>query len=122
MDTWLLNIYRVNKFSEPLEDAYQMKFVYRVSELHPFYFDIALTAHEGPSHTKDHQFGLEAIPLNEGTTFIHLRYSYGYSSLAYLLMKLFGGSKIGFSVTGTNSNGNPVYVDGLRGLVAILFT
>ena len=32
-------------------------------------------------------------------------------------MKLFGGSKIGFSVTGTDSNGNPVYVDGLRGTV-----
>ena len=28
-DTWLLNIYNVNKFSKPLEDAYQMKFVYR---------------------------------------------------------------------------------------------
>ena len=32
-------------------------------------------------------------------------------------MKLFGGSKIGFSVTGTGSNGTPVYVDGLRGSV-----
>ena len=32
-------------------------------------------------------------------------------------MKLFGGSKVGFSVTGTDSNGNPVYVDGLSGTV-----
>jgi len=115
--TWLLNIYNVNKFSDPLEDAYQMKFEYRVSALQARYFDISLTAHEGPFHTKDHQFGLEAIPLDEDTTFIHLRYSYGYSSLAYMLMKLFGGSKTGFSVTGTDSNGNPVYVDGLRGSV-----
>ena len=30
-DTWLLNIYHVNKFPKPIEDAYQMKFVYRVS-------------------------------------------------------------------------------------------
>ena len=116
-DTWLLNIYNLDKFSEPLEDAYQMKFEYRVSELQARYFDVSLTAHAGPFHTKDHQFGLEAIPLNEGTTFIHVRYSYRYSPLAYLLMKLFGGSKIGFSVTGTDSNGNPVYVDGLRGTV-----
>jgi hypothetical protein len=116
-DTWLLNIYNLDKFSEPLEDAYQMKFEYRVSELKARYFDVSLTAHAGPFHTKDHQFGLEAIPLNEGTTFIHVRYSYRYSSLAYLLMKLFGGSKIGFSVTGTGSNGDPVYVDGLRGSV-----
>ena len=116
-DTWLLNIYNVDKFSEPLEDAYQMKFEYRVSELQARYFDVSLNAHEGRFHTKDHQFRLEAIPLNEGTTFIHLRYSYSYSSAAYLLMKLFGGSKIGFSVTGTGSNGDPVYVDGLRGSV-----
>jgi hypothetical protein len=116
-NTWLLNIYNLNKFSDPLEDAYQMKFKYRVSELQARYFDISLTAHEGPFHTKDHQFGLEAIPLDEDTTFIHLRYSYGYSSFSYLLMKLFGGSKIGFSVTGTDSNGNPVYVNGLRGSV-----
>ena len=116
-DTWLLNIYNLDKFSEPLEDAYQMKFEYRVSELQARYFDVSLTAHAGPFHTKDHQFGLEAIPLDDGGTLIHLRYSYRYSSLAYLLMKLFGGSKIGFSVTGTGSNGDPVYVDGLRGSV-----
>jgi len=116
-DTWLLNIYTVDKFSEPIEDAYQMKFEYRVSELQARYFDISLTAHKGPFHTKDHQVGLEAIPLSEGTTFIHLRYSYSYSSVAYVLMKLFGGSRVGFSVTGTDINGNPVYVDGLRGTV-----
>jgi hypothetical protein len=116
-DTWLLNIYNVTKFSEPLEDAYQLKFEYRVSEVQARYFNISLAAPEGPSGTKDHQFALEATPLDEGSTFIHLRYSFGYSRLVYFLMKLFGGSKIGFSVTGTDSNGTPVYVDGLRGSV-----
>jgi hypothetical protein len=116
-DTWLLNIYHVNKFSKPLEDAYQMKFVYCVSELQPFYFDIALTAHEGPSHTKDHQFGFEAVPLEKNITFSHLRYSFGYSSWGYFLMKIFGGGKVGFSVIGTDSDGNPVYAGGLRGSV-----
>ena len=116
-DTWLLNIYNANKLTKPLEDAYQMKFVYRVSELQPVYFDVALTAPEGPFHTKNHRFGLEATSLDEGRTFIHLRYSYRYSPLAYLFMKVFGGSKSGFTVTGTDSDGNPVYVDGLRGSV-----
>jgi hypothetical protein len=116
-DTWLLNIYNVNKSTEPLEDAYQMRFLYRVSELQPVYFYIALTAHEGPSHTKDHQFGLEAIPVEKNITFIHLRYSFGYSALGYFLMKIFGGTKIGFSIIGTDSAGNPVYVEGLRGSV-----
>ena len=116
-DRWLLNIYNVDKLSKPLEDAYHMKFVYRVSELQPVYFDVALTAPEGPFHTKKHEFGLEATPLDEESTFIHLRYSYRYGPLAYLIMKVFGGSKSGFTVTGTDSDGNPVYVDGLRGSV-----
>lgn len=114
-DTWLLNIYRVDEFTEPVEDAYKMEFVYRVSKLEPVYFDIALVAHKGPFHTKDHQIGFEAIPLEKNRTFIHLRYSFGYSAWGYLLMKLFGGSKIGFSRAGTDSAGNAVYVRGLRG-------
>jgi len=50
-------------------------------------------------------------------TFIHLRYSFGYSALGYFLMKIFGGGKVGFSEIGTDSEGNPVYVGGLRGAV-----
>jgi hypothetical protein len=116
-DTWLFNIYVVNKSSESIEDADEMKFVFRVSELQPEYFDIDFTAHEGPHNTKDHKFELEAIPLEKNITFIHANYSFGYSLLVYLPMKLFIGSKIGFSITGTDSAGNPVYVEGLRGTV-----
>ena len=116
-DSWLLNIYHVNKFSKPLADSYQMKFVYRVSELQPAYFDVALTADEGPSHTRDHQFGIEAIALENNITFIHLRYSFEYSTLGYFLMKIFGEGKVGFSVIGSDSYGKPVYVVGLRGAV-----
>jgi hypothetical protein len=116
-DTWLLNIYNVNKFAESLEDAYEMKFVYRARELQPLYFDIALTAHEGPYHTKDHQFELEAIPLEENMTFIHSHYSFGYSFLGYITLKIFVGSKIGFSIIGTDSAGNPVHIEGLRGSI-----
>jgi hypothetical protein len=113
-DTSLINIYSVNKFSKPLGDAYQMKFVYHIDNLQPSYFDITLTANEGPYYTEHHQFRFEMAPLNKDTTLIHLRYSFGYSSLGYFLMKLFGG-KIGFSVIDTDSNDNPVYVGGPRG-------
>jgi hypothetical protein len=94
-----------------------MKFVYRVSKLQLVYFNIALTASVGPFHTKDHQFGFEAIPLGENITFIYLRYSFDYSVLGYFLMKIFGGTKIGFSIIGMDSAGNPIYVEELRGSV-----
>jgi hypothetical protein len=120
-DTWLLTLYNVKKFQDPLKDAYQMNFEYRVIAQQPGFFAISLAARKGPFSTKDHQFELEAIPLDQDRTFIHLRYSYRYSSLGYLLMKsyfsIFGGGRIGFSVIGTDSDGNPVYVGGLMGAV-----
>ena len=120
-DIWLLTLYNVKKFQDPLKDAYQMNFEYRVIAQRIGFFAISLAAREGIFSTKDHQFRLEAIPLDEERTFIHLRYSYRYSRLGYFLMKsyfsIFGGGKIGFSVIGTDSDGNPVYVGGLRGAV-----
>jgi len=120
-DTWLLTLYNVKKFQDPLKDAYQMNFEYRVIAQQPGFFAISLAAREGPFRTKDHQFGLEAISLDQARTFIHLRYSYSYSRLGYFLMKsyfsIFGGGRIGFSVIGTDSDGNPVYVGGLRGAI-----
>ena len=119
-DTWLLTLYNVKKFQDPLGDAYQMKFEYRITQQLGF-FAISLSAPEGPFSTKDHQIGLEVLPLDEGRTFIHLRYSLRYSPLGYFLMKsyysIFGGGRIGFSVIGKDRDGNPVYVGGLRGAI-----
>ena len=113
-DTWLLTLYNVRKFKDPLKKAYQMNFEYRVIAQQPGFFAISLAARKGPFRTKDHQFGLEAIPLDEDRTFIHLRYSYRYSRFGYLLIKSYfsisGAGRIGFSVIGTDSDGNPVYV------------
>ncbi|HXX57206.1 MAG TPA: hypothetical protein VEI96_04340 [Thermodesulfovibrionales bacterium] len=114
---WLINIYNVKKFSQPLGDAYHMKFVFPASTLKDFYFDIAFTADVGPFSTQDHHFEFEAVPVTTGSTFIHLSYSYGYSSWGAFLMKVFGSGKVGFTVTGLDSYGNPVYISGLRGSV-----
>ena len=120
-DTRQFTVYEVQRFNEPLEDAYQVKFRYRLLELHPAFFDISLAAPWGPFNTMDHRFSLEAIPLDEGTTFIHLRYSFSYTFLAYLAMNeylsVFHRGKAGFSIRSVDRKGNPVYVDGLRGAI-----
>ena len=119
-DTWLLTIFSVNRFYQPLRDAYQMKFDFHVIAQQPEYFDISLDAHEGPFNTKEHRFGFEAIPIDKGKTFVHLSCSYSYSFLGYIAMKsylaLFGRGKVGFSITGVRE-GNPVYVSGPRGAI-----
>jgi hypothetical protein len=119
-DKWLLTIYDVNRFDQPLKDAYRMKFDFHTVVQQPKYFDISLDSREGPFHTRDHHFGFEAIPVDSVRTFVHLSYSYNYSFLGYLAMKsylaLFGRGKVGFSITGVRK-GNPVYVSGLRGAI-----
>jgi hypothetical protein len=42
-----------------------MRFEYRVIAQQPGFFAISLAARGGPFKTKDHQFGLEAIPLDQ---------------------------------------------------------
>jgi hypothetical protein len=119
-DRWLLTIYNVNRFDQPLKDAYEMKFDFHTVVQQPEYFDISLDSREGPFHTKDHRFGFEAIPVDSVRTFVHLSYSYNYSFLGYIAMKsyltLFGRGKVGFSITGVKE-GDPVYVTGIRGAI-----
>lgn len=120
-ETWLLTIYNVNKSSDTLEEADQLEFEYHIIAQQPGFLDIALAAREGPFSTKDHRFELEAVSLDDGRTFIHLRYSFSYSSLGYFLMKsyflIIDRGRIGFSITGADSEGNAVYVSGLRGKI-----
>lgn len=116
-DRWLLHIYNVANFSKPLGDAYHMKFVFPARAAESLYFDVAFTADEGPFHTQAHQFEFEAIPLTMDTTFIHLRYSYRYSSWGHFLMTIFSSGKVGFSVVGMDGDHKPVYIDGPRGSV-----
>jgi len=98
-----------------------MKFEYHIVAQDPGFVALLLSADKGPFNTKDHQFELDAIPLDEGRTFIHLGYSFRYNAWAYLLMKsyfsILGGGMTGFSVVGNDSEGHAVYVRGLRGAV-----
>ena len=117
----LLTVYNVNRYSQSMDKAYALKFEYRVDARAPGYFDILLVAPEGPFSTKDHRFNIEAMPIEEGSTLIHLRYSYKYSVLSYFVMKsyfsTFGSKKVGFTTAGAAGEGRPVYIGGLRGAV-----
>ncbi|HTE15287.1 MAG TPA: hypothetical protein VK642_09440 [Burkholderiales bacterium] len=54
-------------------------------------------------------------------TFIHLIYSYGFGTAGRLAMQTYlgtiGSSKMGFTVVSKQSQGEPNYIGGMRGLV-----
>ncbi|MDP3142477.1 MAG: hypothetical protein Q8N14_00810, partial [Candidatus Omnitrophota bacterium] len=103
------------------EDARQVIYRYRNVVQQQEYLDILLNADEGPFGTKDHRMRFEALPLDEGRTFVHFSYAYSDSVALRLAEKGYfatlGLGKVGFTVTGTDRKGKPVYIGGPRGAV-----
>ncbi len=120
-DAWLLTFYLGRKVYQPPEDTRQVSYHYRTIAQQQGYLDIILSADGGPFGTKDHRMTFEALPLDGGRTFVHVSYAYSSSLALRLAEKSYfatlGRSKVGFTVTGTDSNGNPVYIGGRRGAI-----
>jgi len=109
------------KSPQSLDDAYSMEFSYRVAAATPSYLDIRLDAEKGPLSTSDYRIQLEATSVENGRTFLHFTYSYAYGFAGRLAMKAYlatiGSDKVGFTVIGRQSNGQPEYIGGVRGVV-----
>ena len=117
----VLNVNIGKKHDQPLDEAYRVDFAYRVAAETPNYLKVRLNADEGPLSTRNYRIMLEAIPLEDGRTFIHLAYSYTYGLAGRLAMQAYlgtiGSDKVGFTVVGKQSDGQPLHVGGMRGLV-----
>ncbi|HEV7913683.1 MAG TPA: hypothetical protein VGP22_07940, partial [Albitalea sp.] len=109
------------KYDQPVADAYKVDFDYRLAAAAPDYLKVALNADSGPLGTRDYRIVFEAAPLDDKHSFIHMSYSYGYGFAARLAMQGYlstvGASKVGFSVVGRSADGQPMYVDNMRGVI-----
>ncbi|MGD0170026.1 MAG: hypothetical protein ABSE54_09920, partial [Smithella sp.] len=119
--SWQLTFYIGRKVYQPPKDAHQVIYRYRKVVQQQGYLDINLNADEGPFGTKDHRMRFEALPLDGGKTFVHVHYEYTNSVALRVAEKIYfatlGLGKVGFTVTGTDRKGNPVYIDGPRGAI-----
>jgi hypothetical protein len=116
----ILTVYIGKKTPQPIEDAYPIEFSYRVAAATANYLEIQLDAQKGPLSTRDYRIQLQAMPVGNNRTFLHLTYSYAYGMTGRLAMKTYlatiGRGKVGFTLTGKQSSGQPEYVGGVRGL------
>jgi hypothetical protein len=116
-----LNVRIGRKFDQPVEDAYKLIFSYRGVAATPDYFESRLAAKEGPIGTRDYHITVSAVPLDDKRSFMHLSYAYGYGFAGKVAMQAYlataGADKVGFSVTGRDATGQPVYMGGVRGAV-----
>ena len=117
--SWLLTFYVGRKTYQSPEEARQVIYQYRNVVQQEGYLDIVLSADAGPFGTKDHRMRFEALPLDGMSTFVHVSYTYTSGFPGHLAGSIyfatFGRSKAGFTVTGSDSSGAPVYIGGLRG-------
>jgi len=118
--TSVLKLYIGRKTPQNLSEANRMEFNYSSLALTPTYFSIQLNSGKGPYATRDYLIELEAVALPGNTTFLHLRYSITMGLLARVALKTylatFGSGSVGFTITGTDRDGQPQYIGGVRGL------
>lgn len=109
------------KFDQPVADTYELAFNYRVAASSADYLSVVMSADTGPMGTQDYRIALEAVPLDAGSSFVHMSYSYSYGLAARLAMQAYlatvGHDKIGFSVVERRADGSPVYIGNVRGVV-----
>jgi hypothetical protein len=115
-----LNLSVGRKFDQPVEDAYQLNFAYRVVATTNDYLQVQLTADEGPLSTKNYRIQVETIPLDAKRSVIHMSYAYGYGFTAKMAMQTYlatlGSAKVGFTIV-DRKDGKPVYQGGVLGLL-----
>jgi hypothetical protein len=109
------------KHEQPLNEAYRVDFVYRNAAATPNYLKVLLSADKGPLSTRDYRIAVEAVPIDDGSSFIHFTYSYAYGFAGQLALQAYlgtlGSDKVGFTVAGRQAGGSPIYVGGIRGMV-----
>ena len=103
------------------EQGYKMDFTFNIEVLTADFVRVQLAALEGPMSTRDHRVMLEAAPLDTGRSFVHLSYGYTFGGVARMATQAYmttaGRDKVGFTVTGKNKDNQPVYINGVRGMV-----
>ena len=111
----------VRRYDKPVEQAFELPFVHRIASAAPDYLAMDLSAATGPLGTRNYRVVLEAVPLGERQTFVHLGYAYDHNMMARLAtmayLATFGSRKVGFTEIGRTADGRPDYIHGLRGLV-----
>ncbi|MEZ0308329.1 MAG: hypothetical protein ACAH21_10420 [Ramlibacter sp.] len=109
------------KVDQPVEQAFRLDFALRPVSATTDYFESQLTSREGPMGTRDYRIVVSAVPAEGGRTFMHLSYSYGYGATGRFAMNAYlstvGADKVGFTVTGRDAAGQPVYINGVRGAI-----
>jgi hypothetical protein len=115
-----VTFYTGRKHYQAPEQAHQIRYLFSPSN-RPASLRVLLSAEEGPMGTRDYMILAQAVPLEDGLTFLRFVYAYTHGVRARTAMKAYlmtlGRGKEGLSVVGRDQEGNPVYSGGIRAVV-----
>ena len=110
---------RQGKYDQPVDDAYRLHFDYKLEASQPDYLKAGLSSPDGPLGTRDYRIAVEATPLDATHTILEMSYAYSFGFAARVAMNTYlstvGSAKVGFSVSGKDDDGKPMYVGGGEG-------
>ncbi len=122
----VLKVHVGKKTPQTLDESFALDFTMRQVNASASLLVVQLNAEDGPMGTSNYRIELQAAPLEDNKTFMHLRYSYEYGLAGKLAMRGYlataGRGKVGFSSPALTANSNtanakPIYVGGARGAV-----
>jgi hypothetical protein len=120
-DSLALTIHVGRKYSTALENTHRLEFRFEPPVRGDDFLRVVLSAPAGPFGTRDYRIVLELTPLDDRRTFLHFGYAYAYGTLARAAMQTYlstiASGKVGFTTEGTDENGKPALVRGMRAVM-----
>jgi hypothetical protein len=117
----VLRVAMGTKRDQALENAHVVEFNCSAAAPLVDYTEAELLAAHGPFGSRDYRIALQAVALENGQTFLHLQYSFGYGFQARFAMGLYlttaGSDKVGFTMVTPSDGRPPQPVRGIRGAV-----
>jgi hypothetical protein len=111
----------VRKFDQPIDQAIQLDFGYRLIASTDEFAEAQLASAQGPLGTSNYRILLQGVALSSHKSFLRFAYSYDSNALAKVatqaFLATFGRSKVGFTTIGTRPDGTPEFIPGTRGLI-----
>ena len=111
-----IQLYMGRKYYQPPGEAYLTTTRFDIPQRGNGHLRVTAEAGEGPFGLEGYTIALDAIPLDEGRTFVHFAYAVRYSTLTHLALTAYfatlGSGKVGFT-----RNGEGELVRGTRGMI-----
>jgi hypothetical protein len=116
-----LTFYVGRQYYQEPSQAFPLEYHFEKLENSNHHLYVNLTSVDGPFGTHDYLISLEAVPIDEQHSFIRFQYRYQFGWWARVAMSTYLATiarhKVGFTVIGTDMEGNPDYIKGMQGVV-----